>query len=118
MREIEFYRTASGRCLVEEFLDTWFCKKDLSIRRQCGLLGLHTSNFYYDPVEVSGETLRIMHRIDEIFTECPFYGRRLIREALRREGFAHGRESIQTFMRQMELRAIYPNGKTLEECEV
>jgi putative transposase len=27
-----------------------------------------------------------MHCIDEIFTECPFYGSRRIREALRRQG--------------------------------
>ncbi len=52
-----------------------------------------------------------MHRIDEIFTECPFYGSRKIREALRREGFEIGRERVQAFMRQMGLRAIYPRAK-------
>ncbi len=52
-----------------------------------------------------------MHRIDEIFTECPFYGSRKIREALRREGFEIGRERVQAFMRRMGLRAIYPRAK-------
>lgn len=85
---------------------------ELSIRRQCGLLGLNRSNYYYEPVMVPEETLRIMSRIDEIFTECPFYGSRKIVEALRREGFEIGRERVQSLMRQMGLRAIYPGVKT------
>lgn len=84
--------------------------KELSIRRQCELVGLPRSNLYYEPVEVSGETVRLMHRVDEIFTEYPFYGSRRIREALRREGFEIGRERVQACMRQMGLRAIYPKG--------
>ena len=84
--------------------------KELSIRRQCELVGLPRSNLYYEPVEVSGETVRLMHRVDEIFTEYPFYGSLRIREALRREGFAIGRERVQACMRQMGLRAIYPKG--------
>ena len=84
--------------------------KELSIRRQCELVGLLRSNRYYKPVAVSDETLRFMHRVDEIFTEYPFYGSRRIREALRREGFEVGRERVQACMRQMGLRAIYPKG--------
>ena len=52
-----------------------------------------------------------MHRIDEIFTECPFYGSRRIREALRHEGWHLGREKVQSLMRQMGLQAIYPKAK-------
>ncbi|GAB60969.1 MAG: IS3 family transposase [Candidatus Jettenia sp.] len=80
------------------------------IRKQCELLGLHRSNVYYEPVEVSDETIEVMHRIDGIFTESPFYGSRRIREALRREGINISRERVQSFMRQMGLRAIYPRG--------
>jgi len=85
--------------------------KELSIRRQCELLNLHRSNIYYKPVAVSEETLRTMNRIDEIFTECPFYGSRRIREALRREGWDIGRERVQSLMRKMGLSAIYPKPK-------
>ena len=87
------------------------CHKELSIRRQCELLKLTRSNLYYEPVKVSEETLRIMNRIDEIFTEIPFYGSRKIGEALRREGYIIGRERIQSLMRQMGLQAIYPKVK-------
>lgn len=85
--------------------------KELSVRRQCVLLDLHRSNIYYEPVMVSDETLRTMNRIDEVFTECPFYGSRKIREALRREGWGIGRERIQSLMRKMGLIAIYPKPK-------
>lgn len=85
--------------------------EELSVRRQCELLGFHRSNLYYNPVKVSEETLRTMNRIDEIFTESPFYGSRKIREALRREGWAIGRERVQSLMRRMGLSAIYPKPK-------
>lgn len=35
--------------------------KKLSIRKQCEFLNLHRSSLYYKPVEVSEETLQIMH---------------------------------------------------------
>ncbi len=85
---------------------------ELSILKQCELLDLHRSNYYYAPVKISEETARIMRRIDEIFTECPFFGSRKIRVALRREGFRIGGKRVQSFMRQMRLRAIYPRAKT------
>ena len=85
--------------------------KELSVRRQCILLDLHRSNIYYKSVMVSDETLRTMNRIDEVFTECPFYGSRKIREALRREGWGIGRERVQSLMRKMGLIAIYPKPK-------
>ena len=82
----------------------------LSVRRQCELIGLHRANLYYELVPVSEEKLLIMHRIDEIFTELPFYGSRKILEALHREGFRICRERVQKLMREMGLRAIYPKG--------
>ena len=59
-------------------------------------MNLHRSNIYYKLVMVSEETLGTMNRIDEIFTECSFYGSRRIRETLRREGWGIGRERVQS----------------------
>lgn len=58
-----------------------FDNKELSIRRQCALVELQRSNLYYEAVGVSDETVWLMHRVDGIFTEYPFYGSRRIREA-------------------------------------
>jgi len=80
----------------------------LSIRKQCKLLDLNRSTLYYESVKVSEEVLEIMHRIDEIFTDSPFYGSRRIQECLRRDGWTIGRERVQSLMRKMGLKAIYP----------
>jgi putative transposase len=49
---------------------------ELSVRRQCVLLGLNRSSLYYEAVAESAENLRLMRRIDEQYTACPFYGSR------------------------------------------
>src|SRR6478609_7493066 len=43
---------------------------DLSVRRQCELLGLNRSSFYYEPVGETAEDLRLMRKIDEQDTAC------------------------------------------------
>ena len=82
--------------------------KGLSVRRQCEIVGLNRSNLYYEPGAATDETVRFMHRVDEIFMEYPFYGSRRIQETLGYEGICVGRERVQRCMRQMGLRAIYP----------
>ena len=84
--------------------------KGLSVRKQCEIVGLNRSNLYYEPGAATDETVRFMHRVDEIFTEYPFYGSRRIQETLGYEGICVGRERVQRYMRQMGLRAIYPKG--------
>jgi putative transposase len=49
---------------------------ELSVRRQCELLGLNRSSLYYDLAGEIPENLRLMRRIDEQYTACPFYGSR------------------------------------------
>src|ERR1700732_3803083 len=48
----------------------------LSISRQCTLLGVARSGFYYRPQPESGEELELLKRLDRIFTDCPVYGSR------------------------------------------
>jgi putative transposase len=81
---------------------------ELSVRRQCGLLGLSRSTFYYEPAGATPEDLRLMRLIDELYTACPFYGSRKITEALTRRGEEVNRKRVQRLMREMGLEAIYP----------
>ncbi len=60
----------------------------LSIRRQCGLLGLNRASFYYEAVAESEETLNLMNGIDKINTDYPFYGSRKITVCLNKNGFS------------------------------
>ena len=69
--------------------------KGLSVRRQCEIVGLNRSNLYYEPGAATDETVRFMHRVDEIFTEYPFYGSRRIQETLGHEGMCVGRSGYR-----------------------
>src|SRR4051794_41724202 len=63
----------------------------LSVIRQCALLGLVRSSFYYRPRPESAEELDLLKRLDRIFTDHPVYGSRRLQVALLREGISVGR---------------------------
>jgi putative transposase len=66
----------------------------LRVARQCRLLRLCRSTFYY---KASGETLKnlaLMKRLDEIFLNTPFFGARQMARMLRREGHWVNRKRI------------------------
>ena len=81
----------------------------LSIRRQCELFGLNRSSLYYEPAGETPENLRLMRRIDEQYSACPFYGSRRMTAWLIRQGEAVNRKRVQRLMRLMGLEAISPS---------
>jgi putative transposase len=82
------------------------------VRRQCELLGLNRSTWYYEPVAESVENLALMRRIDEQYLRTPFYGSRRMAVWLRADGTAVNRKRVQRLMRLMRLEAIYPKPRT------
>ena len=86
--------------------------RDLSLSRQCELVSISRSSFYYTPRDESAENLALMRRIDELFLRFPFYGSRQMVRHLRREGVAVGRHRVRRLMRRMGLEAIYRAPKT------
>jgi putative transposase len=87
-------------------------RKDLSLSRQCELVSISRSSFYYAPRGESAENLALMRRIDELFLRYPFYGSRQMVRQLRREGIVVGRHRVRRLMRRMGLEAIYRAPKT------
>jgi putative transposase len=79
----------------------------LSLRRQCELLGLTRSSWYDQPVGESAEDLQLMRLIDEQYTTTPFYGVRRMTAWLRRQGYTVNPKRVRRLMRQMGLEAIY-----------
>jgi len=75
----------------------------LSVRRQCELLGLNRSSWYYEAVGESAENLALMRRIDEQYLRKPCYGSRKMAEVM-----GIDRKRAQRLMRLMGLEAIYP----------
>ena len=80
----------------------------LTLSRQCELLGLPRSSFYYKPAQASPEDLRLMKQIDEIYTRWPSWGSRKIKEQLKRDGEEINRKRVQRYMRLMGIQGIAP----------
>lgn len=80
--------------------------------RQAELLNISRSSVYYLP-KIDMEDIRVMHALDELYTECPFYGSRRMRYALRDEYKTMiGRDHVRRLMRIMGIEAIYPKKRT------
>ena len=84
----------------------------LSLSRQCAVLSISRSSFYYAPKGESPENLALMRRIDELFMKHPFYGSRQMVRQLRREAVRVGRHRVRRLMRLMGLEAIYQAPRT------
>ena len=85
----------------------------LSIRRQCELLGLNRSTFYYQPAGESAENLALMRLIDQEYTRRPFYGYRKITVRLSAlVGYPVNHKRVARLMRLMGLAAVVPRPGT------
>jgi putative transposase len=85
---------------------------ELSITRQCRLLGIARSSFYYRPRPPSAEDVDLLNRLDRMFTDHPVYGSRRLQVTLLREGISVGRRRVRGLMRQLGLCAIRPKRNT------
>jgi putative transposase len=79
----------------------------LSVARQCGLLGLARSSYYYQGAPMSPENLLYQRLLDEEYTHHPFYGVPRMTEWLRLKGHAVGFKRVRRLLRSMGLMAIY-----------
>lgn len=82
--------------------------KELNIKQQCELLGLNRSSYYASPVGLHPHEQNILNRMDEIFTEHPYYGNRRMMHVLREEGIMIGRKRVRRYYQILGIEAIYP----------
>ena len=78
------------------------------VRRQCELLGLKRSSFYYQATPEPALNLHLMRLIDKQFLRTPFYGWPKMTAHLRRLGYAINGKRVRRLMRLMGIQAIYP----------
>jgi putative transposase len=71
---------------------------ELSIRRQCELLGHSRSTFYYQPAQESDLDLHLMRLMDAQYTKTPFYGWPRMTAYLRRQGYEINHKRVQRLM--------------------
>lgn len=84
----------------------------ISVRRQCTLLGLNRSSYYYCPATESEFNLELMRCIDEQYLKTPFYGWPRMTAQLQRLGYEVNHKRVQRLMQVMGLQALYPKRRT------
>ena len=87
-------------------------KADLSISKQCKLLYINRSNYYYQPKGENESNLAMMHLIDQEYMKYPFFGSRQMRCHLNRMGHVISRHRVRRLMRKMGIMAIYQKPRT------
>lgn len=80
----------------------------LSIRRQCDLLSVSRSSFYYQPVQESEENMEIMNLMDKHYLDHPTAGVIRMRNMLMTLGIIANTKRVRRLLRLMGLMAIYP----------
>jgi len=85
--------------------------RNLSITKQCELLLLNKSTYYYKAKGLTKRDLEIMKTIDEIYTEHPYFGARRMSKYLMRFGIVIGRKAVGRYYGIMAIEAIYPKMK-------
>jgi len=87
-------------------------EEKLSINKQCQLLDVSRSTFYYQPQPESEYNLTLMRLLDEIHLEYPFYGSRRLKGALMDKGYLVARKKVARLMQALGIKAIYPKPNT------
>jgi putative transposase len=84
----------------------------LPVSRQCALVGISRSAFYWPSKGESPLNLALMRLIDAQFLETPWYGSRQMARHLRRQGHVVGRKRVRRLMAKMGLAAVYQRPRT------
>lgn len=85
---------------------------ELSLRRQCELLQVNRSTFYYKAAEIDPDDVDLLNEIREIWERYPFYGYRRITKELKFKGHKINRKRVQRLMQLGGIQAIYPGPNT------
>jgi putative transposase len=80
---------------------------ELSIAKQCALLSVSRSGFYYDPVPESEENLSILRMLDEQYFKTPFYGVERLLVLLAELGYTVNRKRLRRLMKIQGWRTLY-----------
>lgn len=99
---------------LRELVGMW--EREISIARQCELLGLSRSTYYYEAKPESAYNLVLMQIMDEQYLETPFYGYRRMHRHLVDLGYEVNQKRVLRLWRLMGYEAIYPKPRTSERA--
>ena len=81
---------------------------EVSVVKQCELLGVSRSGLYYEPVKESEENLAILRWMDEQYLKTPFYGLERLRVQLVLAGYTVNRKRLRRLMKLQGWQTLYP----------
>lgn len=86
--------------------------QQIPVSKQCAVLGLARSSFYYQEKPQSDLNLTLMNLIDKQYTKTPFYGVPRMTSWLKRQGFSVNHKRVARLMKNMGLEAVHPKRNT------
>lgn len=87
-------------------------KHRLSLEKQCKLLFLNRSCFYYSPKGESAQNMEIMDLLNQQYLKTPFYGYRKMTVWLEKQGFAVNDKRVRRLMKLIGWKTIYREPRT------
>lgn len=90
---------------------------EISVRRQCELLGVNRTTLYYEPLGESAENLLLLRLLDEQYTRTPFFGSRRMAAWLNSVGHPVDRKRVVRLMRKLGVEAVYPKPRLSKPAE-
>jgi putative transposase len=88
-------------------------KKEISISRQCDLLGIHRSGYYYKASKEKPLNLELMEQIDKCYTKYPFMGVPSMTQWLTKDmGYQINKKRIERLYKLMGIYGIVPGPHT------
>lgn len=97
----------SKRCLFIEANN-----KALSVVKQCKILSIHRSRYYYKPISETAENLRIMRWLDEQYFDTPFYGLQRLTVELNDIGYSVNKKRVRRLMKLSGWKTLYQQPRT------
>lgn len=86
--------------------------KKLSLARQCQLLNLARSTYYYQPQPADDAQLVLLRKMDEQYLKTPQYGARSYATWFVRQGITIGRKKAATMMKVLGIISTAPKPQT------
>lgn len=86
--------------------------EEISVSRQCELMGLNRSSYYYHPKEKPLLEAALVDELTELYKDAPFYGYRRVKEELKDKGFDLGRRKVLKLKALLGLHTLYPKKRT------
>lgn len=90
--------------------------KNIPVIRQCELLDLPRSSYYYEPKPETDQNLRLMRRMDELHLNHPYYGVLRMQAELTSEQAPINDKRVRRLMRKMGIEALYRKPNLSKPC--